>query len=141
MSKVPVYKDGKVVARVEYNSKLDFWDGRNMTSGSVGRHLGYTKLAKTGEYVLIHGTQWDGEHDSAEVITAKDLLEVAARTNNLDAVLAAYPELKEMVESDEAAPVPVEEIEADVVAFGNGAHITLPKDLIGKRVRYRVVVD
>nr|WP_321349779.1 DUF2080 family transposase-associated protein [uncultured Methanoregula sp.] len=141
MSKVPVYKDGKVIARVEYNSKLDFWDGRNMTSGSVGRHLGYTKLAKSGEYVLIHGTQWDGEHDSAEIISAKDLLEAAARTNNLDAVLAAYPELKEMVEGEEVAPAPAEEIEVQVVGFGNGAHITLPKDLIGQRIRYKVVKE
>lgn len=141
MAKVPVYENGEVIARVEYNSNLDFWDGRNMTSGSMGRHLGFTKLTKSGKYVLISGTQWDGEQDSAEVVTAEDLIKAATRTGHLDDVYAAYPELKGALDEDEVAIAPREEIEAEVVGFGNGAHITLPKTLIGRKIRYVVVED
>lgn len=74
MAKVNVYSDGKVVARVEYNSNLDHWDGSNWTSGSTGRHKGITRL-KDGRFVLIHGTQWQGETDSAEVISAEEALQ------------------------------------------------------------------
>jgi putative transposon-encoded protein len=140
MAKVPVYDDGEVVARVEYNSKLDFWDGRNMTSGSTGRHLGYTRL-KSGKFVLIHGTQWQGEQVTAEVVTPEELVQAAARTGHLDEIYTAFPELKGTLEEEEMeAPVP-EAVEVEVVAFGNGAHITLPKDLIGRKVRYTVVED
>jgi putative transposon-encoded protein len=139
MTKVPVYEDGEVIARVEYNSNLDFWDGRNMTSGSLGRHLGFTKLKKSGKYVLINGTNWEGEQPSAEVVTMDELIKAATRTGHLDDVYAAYPELKGTLDEEEVAVAPREEIEAEVVAFGNGAHITLPKDLIGRRVRYTVI--
>jgi len=30
---------------------------------------------------------------------------------------------------------------ADIMAFGNGAHVTLPKDLIGRKIRYTVIED
>lgn len=140
MAKVPVYDDGKVVARVEYNANLDFWDGRNMTSGSTGRHLGYTRL-KSGKFVLIRGTQWDGERDTAEVVTADELLQAAVRTGHLEDLYAAYPELKGTFEEEEAPAPEPKEIEAEIVPFGNGAHVTLPKDLIGRKIRYKVVED
>ena len=54
--KVNVLEDGVVIARVEYNNNLDFWDGHNWTCGSTGRHLGLTQL-RDGRFVLIHGTQ------------------------------------------------------------------------------------
>jgi len=139
MAKVPVYDKGEVVARVEYNSNLDFWDGRNWTSGSTGRHLGYTRL-KSGKFVLIHGTQWQGERASAEVVTPEEIVQAAARTGHLDDVYAAYPELKGTLEEEEIETPEPEQIEAEVVAFGNGAHATLPKDLLGRKIRY-VVVD
>ena len=139
MAKVPVYDEGEVVARVEYNSNLDFWDGRNWTSGSTGRHLGYTRL-KSGKFVLIHGTQWQGERASAEVVTPEEIVQAAARTGHLDDVYAAYPELKGTLEEEEIETPEPEQIEAEVVAFGNGAHATLPKDLLGRKIRY-VVVD
>lgn len=140
MTKVPVYEGEKVVARVEYNSNLDFWDGRNMSSGSIGRHLGYTRL-KSGKFVLIHGTQWSGEKDSAEIVTVEELLQAAARTGHLDDLYAAYPELKGKLDEEEAPAPEPEEIEVEIVAFGNGAHITLPKGLIGRKILYRVVED
>jgi hypothetical protein len=140
MAKVPVFEGGEVVARVEYNSNLDFWDGRNWTSGSTGRHLGYTRL-KSGKFVLIHGTQWEGEKASAEVVTPSELVQAAARTGHLDDIYTAYPELKGTLEEEEIdAPEP-EQIEAEVVGFGNGAHVTLPKTLIGRKIRYVVVED
>ena len=37
MGKVNVYEDGKVIARVQYNDNLDYWDGKNWTCGSIGR--------------------------------------------------------------------------------------------------------
>lgn len=33
---------GDLVAVVKYNNDLDFWDGRNFSCGSTGRHLGIT---------------------------------------------------------------------------------------------------
>lgn len=140
MVKVPVYEDGQVVARVEYNTDFDFWDGRNNTCGSTGRHLGYTKL-KSGKYVLIHGTQWQGERASAEVVSGEELVQAAARTGHLDDLYANYPELKGTLEEEEIETPEPEAVEAEVVAFGNGAHITLPKDLIGRKVRYTIVED
>ena len=79
-NKVNVFDDeGKVVARVEYNSDLDYWDGNNWTCGSTGRHLGITKLKKLDKYVLIHGTQWQGERDTAEVVTDEEALQAILR--------------------------------------------------------------
>lgn len=74
MGKVNVYsEDGKIVARVQVNTNLDFYDGNNWTSGSTGDHKGLTKL-KDGRFVLIHTTQWQGERDYAEIISEKDAI-------------------------------------------------------------------
>lgn len=137
MAKIPVYENEKVVARVEYNNNLDFWDGRNYTCGRTGRHLGYTRL-KSGKWVLIHGTQWQGERDYAEVVTAEELVQAAARTGHLDELYAEYPELRDLLPDEEAEAPEKTYYEADVTAFGNGAHIIVPKELIGKRIRYEV---
>jgi len=103
MSKVPVFdEEGKVVARVEYNDRLDFWDGRNMTCGSTGRHLGYTKL-KSGSYVLIHGSQWQDERAHGEIVSAEELIQAAARNGHLDNLFARYPELRSVGFSDDEA--------------------------------------
>lgn len=138
MAKVPVYEDEKIIARVEYNTNLDFWDGRNYTCGQTGRHLGCTKL-KSGKYVLIHGTQWQGERDHAEVVTAAELIQAAARTHSIDDLYEKYPELREVgLSDDEAEQIEPETLEAEIVPFGNGAHVVLPKDQIGKRIRYTI---
>ena len=84
--RVNVYADEsmeEVIARVRYNQNLDFWDGRNFTCGSTGRHKGLTKL-KDGRYVLIHGTQWQGEKDYAIVISAEQALQEILKSGNHD---------------------------------------------------------
>lgn len=77
------YEKDEVVGRVRYNQILDFWDGRNYTCGSVGRHKGLTKL-KDGRYVLIIGTQWQGERDYAYIITPSDALQEIMRSDNME---------------------------------------------------------
>jgi len=82
--RVNVYDDeGNVIGKVRYNADLDFWDGRNWTCGSTGRHQGITKL-KDGRYVIIHGTQWQGERDTAEVVTAEDALQAILKSGHDD---------------------------------------------------------
>lgn len=140
MTKVPVFEDGQVITRVEHNTNLDFWDGHNWTSGSTGRHLGYTRL-KSGKFVLIHGTQWQDEKDRAEVVTPGELIQAAARTGHLEDLYADYPELRDIGLPDEEAEVlEPESYEAEIVAFGNGAHVILPKNLIGMKIRY-IITD
>jgi hypothetical protein len=85
--RVNVYKnefcEGSVVSRVRYNSNLDFWNGSNWSNGGVGRHLGLTKL-KTGDYVLIYGTDWQGERDFGVLVSAEDALQAILKSQNLD---------------------------------------------------------
>ncbi|WP_041808492.1 hypothetical protein [Evansella cellulosilytica] len=81
---VNVFEDefkSEVVARVKYNEDLDFWDGRNRTNGGVGRHLGITKL-KDGRYVLIYGTQWQGEKDYGLIVSPEEALNEILKSNN-----------------------------------------------------------
>ena len=104
----------EVVARVRYNQNLDFWDGRNFTCGSTGRHKGLTKL-KDGRYVLIHGTQWQGEKDYAIVISAEQALQEILKSGNHDLLeTKKFRELKELYEKqmvDEEEDDPEEEEE------------------------------
>lgn len=82
--KVPVFdEDQKIVAHVEYSDNLDYWDGSNHTCGSTGRHLGLTVL-KDGRFVLIHGSQWQGERSHAEIAAADDALQEVMRTDSLE---------------------------------------------------------
>lgn len=75
MNKINVYnEEHNIVALVEYNNNLDFWDGHNFSCGSTGLHKGITKL-KYGTYVLIHGSQWQGSQDYGEIITKKQALQ------------------------------------------------------------------
>jgi len=92
---IPVYdEDGEVVGEVEYNADLDFWDGRNNTCGSTGRHKGLTQL-ETGEYVLIHGTQWQGERDHAEIISPEQAVKEIIASGNHE-LFDRFPELAEL---------------------------------------------
>lgn len=104
MSKVNVYDDNQnVIARVEYNSNLDQWDGKNWSCGSTGRHLGITKLKKSGKYVLIHGTDWQGERDWAWIISPEEAYKKIVESNN-EELLEKYPDLKvyeEEIEEEE----------------------------------------
>jgi len=89
---------GKVIARVKYNDDLDYWDGRNWTNGGVGRHKGLTKL-RDGRFVLIHGTDWQGERNWAEIITAEEALQEIMKANRTELFKKTkFKELKELYE-------------------------------------------
>ncbi len=92
---IPVYdEEGEVIAEVEYNACLDYWNGSNYTCGSTGRHLGLTQL-ESGEYVLIHGTQWQGERDHAEIISAEQAVREIIRSGDKN-LFDSFPELAEL---------------------------------------------
>ena len=97
MAKVNVYEDGRVIARVQYNDNLDFWDGRNWTCGSTGRHLGLTRLRKSGQYVLIHGTDLQGEQDRAEIVTDEEAYQAIVSSGNIE-LLEKFPDLRRFEE-------------------------------------------
>lgn len=89
-----------VVARVRYNSCLDYWDGRNWTNGGVGRHLGLTKL-KDGRYALIYGTQWQGEKDYGKIVTPERALQEILKSGNSDLLnTKKYAELNALYEKN-----------------------------------------
>lgn len=95
---IPVTDEsGEIIAQVESNNRLDYWNGSNWTSGELGRHIGFTSLPD-GRYVLIHGTQWAKEQPSAEVVSAERIVKEAIRTGNQDE-LKEYPELIEILDS------------------------------------------
>jgi len=92
-------KLGRIIARVQYNANLDFFDGNNMTCGEMGRHLGITRL-QDGRYVLIHGTQWQGERNWAEVVMDGEALDAIMRTGHSELLNEPkYAPLKELAES------------------------------------------
>ena len=97
MAKVNVYEDGKVIARVQYNDNLDYWDGKNWTCGSMGRHLGLTRLRKSGQYVLIHGTDFLGEQDRAEIVTDEQAYQAILTSGNIE-LLEKFPDLRRFEE-------------------------------------------
>ena len=107
--RVNVYdENGNVVARVRYNANLDYWNGRNWENGGTGRHKGLTKL-KDGRYVLIHGTDWQGEKDWAEVITPEQALQEILKSGNTELLeTKKFKELKRLYEE-----MMVEEVEEE----------------------------
>ena len=80
MSKVRLFEDDEAIGTVEYTNNLDHWDGSNHTSGSTGHHLGVGKL-KDGRFYVCHGTQWQGERNSAEVITEDEAKSLTLQHN------------------------------------------------------------
>ena len=90
--------EADVIARVRYNQDLDFWDGRNYTCGSTGRHKGITKL-KTGEYVIIYGTQWQGEKDYAVTVDPMTALQEILKSGNVELLeTKKFKDLKKLAE-------------------------------------------
>jgi hypothetical protein len=84
--RINVYEDeysNEIIARVRYNSNLDYWDGRNWSNGGVGLHKGLTKL-KDGRYVLIYGTNWQGDKDYGTIISKEDALQEILKSQNLE---------------------------------------------------------
>ena len=71
MATVRCFDGDDVIGMVEYTDNLDYWDGSNHTCGSAGRHLGIGKTQDGGFY-LVHGTQWQGERDSAEIVSEQE---------------------------------------------------------------------
>lgn len=89
---IPVTDEsGGIVAQVKYTANLDYWDGRNWTCGSTGRHKGLTKL-KDGRFVLIHGTQWQNERDTAEIISPEQAVQEILAAG-ADELFGEFPEL------------------------------------------------
>jgi len=76
-------EDRRVIARVEYTNNLDYLVNSDYQNGGTGRHKGITKL-KNGQYVLIHGTQWQGERDYAEVISKEQALQEILDSVNIE---------------------------------------------------------
>jgi len=65
-----------------------------------GRHLGITKLKKLDAFVLIHGTQWQGEQDTAEIVTDEEALQSILRAGQEKLLNEPkYSRLKELWES------------------------------------------
>lgn len=91
---VNVYNDdGELIATVKYNHNLDVWNGSNYQNGGTGLHLGLTKL-EDGSYVLIHGSDWQGDKDWAEIITAKKAYELIMKYDESMLEWKAFQELK-----------------------------------------------
>ena len=92
------YEMKEVVARVRYNQNLDYWDGRNWQNGGTGRHKGITKL-KDGRYVIIKGTDWQGERDYAYVVDAEEALQEILKAQRLELLeTKKFAELKKLYE-------------------------------------------
>ena len=64
----------ELIATVKYNSNLDVWNGSNYQNGGTGRHLGITRLVD-GRYVLIYGSDWQGDSDYATIVSDKTAYE------------------------------------------------------------------
>ena len=94
--RVNVLQNGDVIARVRYNQNLDYWDGRNWQNGGMGRHKGITKL-KDSRYVIIIGTDWQGERDYAYIVDADEALQEILKSQNLDLLeTKKFKELKNL---------------------------------------------
>ena len=77
MSNVNVYESefcNEIVARVKYNEKLDYWNGRNWGNGGLGMHKGITRL-KDGRFVIIIGSQKQGSKDYAYIVSKEEALQ------------------------------------------------------------------
>ena len=92
---VPVYDSDyeNIIGEVRHNTTLDYRDGNNYTCGSTGRHKGLTQL-EDGRYVLIHSTQWQGERDSAEIISAYEAMQEIMKSGNTE-LFDQFPDLQE----------------------------------------------
>ena len=93
-----LFLNGEVIARVRYNQNLDYWDGRNWQNGGMGRHKGITRL-KDGRYVIIVGTDWQGEKDWAEIVSPEQALQEILKSGNTELLdTKKFAELKKLYE-------------------------------------------
>ena len=112
MRRVNVYESefcNKIVARVKYNEKLDYWDGRNRGNGGLGKHKGITKL-KDGRFVIIIGSQIQGSKDYAYIVSKEEALKEVLESGNVELLedkkftelKTLYEKLCDLEEIDEA---------------------------------------
>lgn len=100
---VNLYSDESLeefIGRVRGSQNLDYFDGRNTCNGSMGNHLGITKLKQYEEsYALIHTTDWQGKRDFAYIVdddtALKEILE-SGNTHLLEE--KRFSRLKELYE-------------------------------------------
>ena len=94
--RINVYEDEKIIARVRYNTILDYWDGHNWQCGSPGKHKGLTKL-KDNRYVIINGSDWQGDSDYGTIISKENALQEILKSQNLQLLkMKKWKELKKM---------------------------------------------
>ena len=101
MVKVPVYlseQDKRTpIARVMYNTDLDYWTGENWQNGGVGCHKGITKL-RDGRYVIIYGSQWDGDKDYGIIVSPQEALQEIVNARRTELLKTyKYKELAELI--------------------------------------------
>lgn len=93
------YEKENVVARVRYNNRLDYWDGRNKCNGGTGMHKGLTKL-KDGRFVIIIGSQWQGAKDYAYIVSDREALDEILQSEKIDILdTIKFKSLKKLYES------------------------------------------
>lgn len=110
MSKINVYKndpndnfynDNPIVARVNYNERLDYWDGSNWTNGGLGMHKGITKLRKPADpekpYVIIIGSQWQGSPDYGYIVSSEAAVQEILKFGDQEESWV-WPELKKIID-------------------------------------------
>lgn len=143
--KVKVYNTNlEVVAEVEYNNNLDVWTGSNWQNGGTGLHLGITRL-EDGRFVLIHGTDWQGRKDHAEIISEKQAYQNIKKYDESLLTDPDYPEFHELRKYDKELSkeaqntISISNVDAvldgTVKPHGNGARVTVPKKYTGKNVK------
>jgi putative transposon-encoded protein len=74
------------------------------------------------------------------VCSAEELIQAAIRTDNISDLLADYPELQDvydMIDSDDDE-IQTTVIDAVVNEFGNGAHVIVPREHLGKNVKITI---
>jgi len=108
-----LFLNGEVIARVRYNQNLDYWDGGNWTNGGTGRHKGITKL-KDGRYVIIMGTDWQGERDYAYVVDAEEALQEILKAQRLELLdTKKFADLKKLYEEKYLLELEDDELEEE----------------------------
>lgn len=78
-----VIDNGRIIALVEYNDNLDFFDGNEWSCGQYGRHKGLTRL-EDGRYVLIQFSDMLDERDHADIISPEQALQEILKSGNFD---------------------------------------------------------
>ncbi|MEP9408533.1 hypothetical protein ABKP09_19640 [Peribacillus frigoritolerans] len=82
--------DGVTETRVILSAdtvELDEWDGHNYTTGGVGEHQYIHSILEKdgelvdGEYLLVYSSEWDGSHDSAEILSLSEVKKQLEKLN------------------------------------------------------------